>query len=418
MQNRQPTPLIIRGLDNQNLNGEVAELQPVLYVDRKLHEAWLQKLLFNHPALLPIGEIEAVFGNPTPICTELPVGGGAAADLLFINRNGYITLVETKLLQNPESRQEVVAQIIRYASEMSHWSYSDLCGAVRKRVHVDADPILEVLHKTEGEFQEESFVEQVSQNLNAGKFLLLIVGDGVRPEVEKITDYLRRFPTLGFTLGLIKIALFREPGRPDAIIAQPILLGRTEVVERTIVEVKVPVGASTVVTVESGSKGRRQSITEEEYYKILQSAAGRDVAGFVRGILAGASGHGLRVHWMEGGPTLKYDYEPKDTFFNFGTLHKAGYLVERGDLFLRCKQLGLPLEICRNYLDEIARLVPGAQRRLVSEGKAFETEKLLFGKDPGFEDYVPLDKFIPVKDQWMAAIDKAIQGIQACLEGQ
>ena len=43
----------------------------------------------------------------------------------------------------------VVAQIIRYASDMSHWSYSDLRDAVRKKVHTDGDPIVDILRKTE-----------------------------------------------------------------------------------------------------------------------------------------------------------------------------------------------------------------------------------------------------------------------------
>jgi hypothetical protein len=55
-------------------------------------------------------------------------------------------------------------------------------------------------------------------------------------------------------------------------------------------------------------------------------------------------------------------------------------------LFVRFKELSLPLEICRDYLDEMARLAPKASRHLVHKGMSFETEELLYGDRPGDED--------------------------------
>ena len=47
-----------------------------------------------------------------------------------------------------------------------------------------------------------------------------------------------------------------------------------------------------------------------------------------------------------------------------------------------------------------------------------ESETLLYGDDPGPEDFVPLDKLIPVKEQWLKAIDKAIHGIHEALSNK
>ncbi|MCC7020824.1 MAG: hypothetical protein IT332_13765 [Ardenticatenales bacterium] len=71
------------------------------------NEDWLQQLLFEHPQLLPVAEIEPWFDGLLPVARELPTAAGPL-DLLFINPRGYLTLVETKLWRNPTARREVV----------------------------------------------------------------------------------------------------------------------------------------------------------------------------------------------------------------------------------------------------------------------------------------------------------------------
>jgi len=49
-----------------------------------------------------------------------------------MNSSGYLTLVETKLWRNPESRRTVIGQIIDYAKELSRLSYEGLLDAIRR----------------------------------------------------------------------------------------------------------------------------------------------------------------------------------------------------------------------------------------------------------------------------------------------
>ena len=156
-------------------------LEPFRYKEGEISEEWLRDLLFHNPSLLPIRDIEPSFGNAEALRTELPFSNGAA-DLLLLKPKGCITLVETKLLKNPESKHQVVWQIIRYAEAMTHWSYPDLVRAVRQRQQRPCDdPILRRrLRALEDGFDEGAFKERVSESLRAGKFLLLIVGDGIR----------------------------------------------------------------------------------------------------------------------------------------------------------------------------------------------------------------------------------------------
>src|ERR1035438_3071619 len=88
-------------------------------------EAWLQRLIMQHPSLLPVDQIEPVFNTLVPICVELPTLSGFV-DNLFVTPAGDIALVECKLWRNPEARRKVVAQIIDYAREMSTWTYETL----------------------------------------------------------------------------------------------------------------------------------------------------------------------------------------------------------------------------------------------------------------------------------------------------
>ncbi len=129
------TPMLIE-------NDEAVQLVRVPFDERKVRESWLQELLYTHPALLPVGEIEPVFDGLLPLARELPTNAGAI-DLVFINAEGMITIAETKLWRSPEARRQVVAQVIDYAKELARWSYSDLAGAVKGVVRsAEPDPVM------------------------------------------------------------------------------------------------------------------------------------------------------------------------------------------------------------------------------------------------------------------------------------
>ena len=73
------------------------------------NESWLQELLDNYPEILPVNEIEPVFWPLVPIGREVQTKAGPI-DNLFISKEGYPVLVETKLWRNPQAKREVVAQ--------------------------------------------------------------------------------------------------------------------------------------------------------------------------------------------------------------------------------------------------------------------------------------------------------------------
>ena len=205
MKDRQfVTPVLVR-------DGEATPLRRVPLDERTFDELALQDLLFAHPTLLPVGDIEPLFEGLRPLARELPVGSGFL-DLIFMNGEGYLTLVETKLWRNPEARRTVVAQIIDYASHLSTWTYDDLRQAVlscrRNDAVASSDPLVDLASDGNDDMDERAFVDRMNRNLRLGRVVLLIVGEGIHEGVEKMTDFLNQTPQLQFTLGVVEMGLY------------------------------------------------------------------------------------------------------------------------------------------------------------------------------------------------------------------
>lgn len=195
-------------------------------------EAAIQRLIFKHPACLPIREIDPLFCNPVPLCMELNTLAGPI-DALMVTPSGLPVLIECKLWRNPEGRREVVGQILDYAKELSRWSSSDLQREVSRRLKREGNALLDLVREAGHDVDEIEFNDALTLNLRRGRFLLLIVGDGIREGVEAITEYLQAHAGLHFTLGLVEMPIFAAPD--GARLIAPRLLARTHVVTRTVI---------------------------------------------------------------------------------------------------------------------------------------------------------------------------------------
>ncbi|NYT40577.1 hypothetical protein HZY97_07400 [Sphingomonas sp. R-74633] len=198
----------------------------------QISEADLQILIHEHPACLPIAEIDSLFAAPIPICMELNTPAGPI-DNFMVTASGLPVLVECKLWRNPEGRREVVGQILDYAKELSRWSASDLQREVSRRVEREGNPILALLREADYDVDEITFNDALTHNLRRGRFLLLIVGDGIREGVEAIAEYLQAHAGLHFSFGLIEMPIYlTEDG---ARLVLPRVLARTQLITRTVV---------------------------------------------------------------------------------------------------------------------------------------------------------------------------------------
>jgi hypothetical protein len=153
----------------------------------------------------------------------------------MVTPSGLPVLVECKLWRNPGARREVVGQILDYAKVLSRWSSADLQREVCRRLNRDGNPMLDMVRQADPQVDERQFNDALTANLRRGRFLLLIVGDGIREGVEAIAEYLQLHAGLHFSLGLVEMPIYEMPNG-DRLVA-PRVLARTALVTRNVVAV-------------------------------------------------------------------------------------------------------------------------------------------------------------------------------------
>jgi hypothetical protein len=254
---RQHTPPIL--VANDGTTSALQQLTLTLGGEGSFSEAQIQAFVHAHPECLPVTEVDPVFTSPVSICRELNTMAGPI-DNLLITPSGLPIIVECKLWRNPEGRREVVGQILDYGKELSRWSSSDLQREVAKRTNLPGNPLLTLLKEAGHEVDEIAFNDALTSNLRRGRFLLLIVGDGIREGVEAIATYLQEHLGLHFSLGLVEMPIFHLPD--GSHLATPRVLARTTMITRHVIA--VPDGHAIQEQQDDAADADRQSLSTEQ----------------------------------------------------------------------------------------------------------------------------------------------------------
>jgi len=199
-----------------------------------IEEGKLQDYLENYPSLIPLGEI--VEGVPDLLCIGREVGiPSGAIDLLFIDEDGLLTIVETKLAKNPEARRTVVGQIIEYASYICGWTADKVYEVANAYLKSERAPqkyknlsLYEAIQKlsgispeAEGEFSAENFSNSIERNLRSGKMRLLIAVDELVEPLRATITFLNK--NSNFDILLLSVKNFEESKTRKVLI--PTLFG-------------------------------------------------------------------------------------------------------------------------------------------------------------------------------------------------
>jgi len=154
--------------------------------------------------------------------------------------NGEIVIIETKLWNNPEARRKVIAQILDYAKEIALWTYEDLQREINKKLKRKGNTLYEIACEQYSDFvpTESDFVDSVNRNLSRGKFLLLIVGDGIREGAKRIKEFLSNSGHLSFTLAMIELNLYQSEEIGTLVIPKTIV----KTIEIPKISVELPLG--------------------------------------------------------------------------------------------------------------------------------------------------------------------------------
>lgn len=369
-------------------------------------EGDIQEFIFAHPTLLPIDEIEPFFQPLIPVCRELgtPVG---PADVMFVNERGLITLVECKLWRNPGARREVVGQILDYAKEISSWSYERLQTEVQRARGSRTQSLFELVSESSEELDESEFVDSVTANLRRGRFLLLIVGDGIRRSAERIGDFLHQHANLNFSLALVETKIFQVPqSQGGGFIFQPRVLARTVEIERAVFRIEDERIAAKPIVNEGESESasrRRTTISEQAFYEALDDDA--RVSRDLRALIANADELGLELE--PGENSLKLKYYVEDRSFNFIVFYTTN-IVRNFGIAAATDDMGRP-EIGLEYLDALASFFEDAYVRKGKAGPFHWTIRHRNG------DYVSIPEFLRKQDEWLALVGKTIKQIDSVL---
>jgi hypothetical protein len=193
-----------------------------------LEEA-LQDLLRDHPDLISGDQISPNSADPPRFAllgVELTLDGRYSVDHVMVDNRGVPTIIETKLFENPESRRDVIGQILEYAAlGLAEWGSGDLRAQASsywsKRNRVLDD---ELLFRFGVDLSLDEFWDSVESNVQSGVIRLLIAGDQIRPDVRRVIELLnsemRNIDVFGLELGC-----YGESG--DEFVLVPRVIGQS-----------------------------------------------------------------------------------------------------------------------------------------------------------------------------------------------
>jgi hypothetical protein len=224
-----------------------------------------QRILIDNPEmLLDLKELELF---DTEIFLSIPeystVRG--SIDLLIIGSQAEIIIVETKLLRNPESTRQVVAQVIDYIKALSE------------------ETLDEMVRKVKGKYPEQAaklnndinFTSLVTENIRTGNFQVLVVGDYIHPNVLGMVSSIHSAPHLSFTIHLVDLNTYSLGD--DEIILQPRIVASTVEIERSVIRIEIEPDKIDYriqsETPEKKGKGRKPILSWSQYLENVSEPA-------------------------------------------------------------------------------------------------------------------------------------------------
>lgn len=341
------------------------KLQPIKFnriplTDKVFQENWLQNLIDTNPEIFPIDEIEPFYSPLISIGREVETKVGYI-DNLFINPDGYLTLVETKLWRNAEARREVIGQILDYAKELTKFSFEELDNKIRK-INKSTKGIIELINEKYpiDELDKPNLIDQITKNLKRGRFLLLIVGDGIRESVEDLVNYLNSVTQLDFTISLIELKIYKSEKNETLIIPNTLLktveIGRTIVTyEGNLHEIKIQSDKQNIVVENKIIK--QSKLSQEDFLNTLSKYVTTDDVKFVASLIDEFSTDEFICKFNKASVNICYfnpEFKNPITLFNIYCsegVYIASWLINQ------LKDNNISENIGKKYLDEAVKLL-------------------------------------------------------------
>ncbi|MDP3916158.1 MAG: hypothetical protein Q8R96_20710 [Bacteroidota bacterium] len=389
------SPIIIKG-------NFVQPLEKVSLMSNSYDESWIQNLCFQNPNLLPIDEIEPTFSGMIPICRELSTESGYI-DLIYVNESGFITIGECKLWRNPEARRKVLGQVLDYAKDLSKWDYSKFEIECIKSRKGEQNSLFEILHEFYPEIEESTFIDNVQNNLNKGRFLLTIIGDGIRENMEDLINYIHRNGNLNFTIALIEIPIYRNPSG-DELIVTPRILAKTKEIERIVYRFS---DDQTEVILSEKQESSSKSISEIVFYERLEKAIGKEKTIQFQEFLVKLNKELNIITKLGRGKKLSLSLKSPNDRYNFASIQENGevwfYGIVNKTEEIGDKQIGI------DYLKKLAIIINATINTNYKEWH--------WGVKRN-DKYISLKEYLDFQDEWSKLISDTLESINIVEENQ
>jgi hypothetical protein len=286
-------------------------------VHDRFDERFIQELLVEHPQLLPVAAFRSDIGELVCIGREVPTRDSGAIDNLYLSTTGYVVVVETKLWRNPQSRREVVSQVLDYVKDIVtrdfEWLssvWTTFCG----ERGLGAEPLFETIRRaaSDGELDEQQFVDRVQLALERGHVIALIVGDGIETRLQQLVSHLCQDSAhLRYSLGLVSLRCYEMPAK-DEILVLPELVQEVEPVQRAYVRIELADSLAGQLRVTSvvqeptkRPQGKRSTLNEDDLYDALVRSVGSEATDSVRQLVDNVSEMGIVPDFKSAAVMLK-----------------------------------------------------------------------------------------------------------------
>lgn len=180
-------------------------------------ERILQENIQRLPELIPIEDAIGQQVALLPIGMEVQVGSGAI-DILMLDSEGVLTIVETKLAKNPESRREVIGQVLEYGAHISEWSLLDVEREAERFFRSGDAPsehknstfkaaIERFLDAAGQEIKEpQELLNRIAENLHSGRLRLIVASDQLLEVALKTITFVNAYSS--FEMYLLQVTCY------------------------------------------------------------------------------------------------------------------------------------------------------------------------------------------------------------------
>ena len=161
--------------------------EPIVTV-KNVPEKALQNIIQQTPDLLLREKDMSEDNHLHLVESELPMQGAYLGDTtlrldhFMVDNNAIPVLVEVKKVSNPQSRREVVGQMLDYAARLSNFDSMELKDLYGKNNHGEDSPV-------EDSYE---FWKKVSANIRSGHFRLVFAADEIPTTLRCLIELLDR----------------------------------------------------------------------------------------------------------------------------------------------------------------------------------------------------------------------------------